>query len=127
MRIKSSKQKLEDFAKNPDGLHLNPLGERGFLRRSDVSSFPWLEAPAGQLTRRCDRCLCLPQTLGSLTALENRLLGHLAECISRKCILCSEVVNPEKSEQQAVTLSLEGKSASKPGQLVLINIFCLVS
>lgn len=54
------------------------------------------------------------------------MLGHSAECISQKRVLCSQVAKPAESEQQAVIYSLEGKSASNPKQLVLMCIFCLV-
>ena len=45
----------------------------------------------------------------------------------RMHFLCSKAVNPKQSEQQAPTPSLEGNSASHPGQLVLVSVFCLVS
>lgn len=63
------------------------------------------------------------QTHGVLPTLESQC----ARPFDRRHCPCSKVVNTENSEQHAMTPSLKGKSASKPGQLVFISIFCLVS
>ena len=58
MRTKPSKQMFESFAKSTDNFCSRFPDGRGFYRRRDVSSFSWLGAPAGRVTKGCDGHFC---------------------------------------------------------------------